>query len=264
MTKFTKHMQCKAEAIADFMERETKKPNSYPKWEAHPLGRGPDKPSNIKPWYNPPDSFRSGVKRVLIGINPGGNPINPDGPCHECRNPKWHGETFNEWVCAEWRKNGRVVTTHQQPMLDVFKALYGNDKGKRKLVNTPSSNVCPLRTEDPKHIPGAVWDESENWCLTLLEHLRPGTIICNGNSTSGERPHRSPWSMVLAKQSDGNYDLEKSERVSVGHRKYLKHGIVRGGKLDGAHVIGMPQGIRGSRRKLHLELGKLIKLHKFP
>ena len=264
MSNFTDCMERKAKHIAEVMERETKKPNCYPKWEAQPLGSGPEKPSNIKPWYNPPDAFRSGVKRVLIGINPGGNPLMPYGPNHECRAPKWHGETFNEWVCAKWRKNGRVIQPHQQHMLDVFKALYGNDKGKRKLVNTPSSNACPLRTEDPKHVPREVWHESENWCLMLLEHLRPSTIICDGNLTSGKLPHRSPWSTMLAKQSDGSYELEQSERVCVGHRKYLKHGIVRGGKFDGAHVIGMPQGIRGKRCKLHLELGKLSKLHKFP
>ena len=264
MSDFIDRMERKADAIADLMERETKEPNWYPEWDAWPKGRVPGCPSNIKPWYNPPATFRSGVDRVLIGINPGGNPLKPDGPEHLCRDPQWHRTTFNEWVCAKWLKDGREIRTHQENILGVFDALYGTDQGKQKLVDTPSTNACPLRTEKPEYIPEKVWCASEHWCLKLLEHVRPKTIICNGNSTSGKRPHRSPWAMMLAKQSDRGYELVQSDPKEVADRRNLKHAIVRGGKFDGAHIIGVPQGIRGSRCKLHRELRRLSELHQIP
>ena len=257
MSEFTDRMEAGAEQLAKLMESESRKSGTVPDWDAVPNpGDAPDL-TNVKPWYNPPSAFNRDANRILIGINPGGNPAHGEGPSHECKDSDWDDETYNEWVCARWRKNGRVISTHQDNILDVFNALYGTVHGKRKLVETPSTNVCPLRAEDPEYIPDTVWYASENWLLALLEHLQPKTIICNGNSVSGKRPIKSPWSTIVSKARQGEYTLELRPEVEVARRRNLRHGVVRGGKFDGAQVIGIPQGIRGSRDKLHAKLREL-------
>lgn len=246
MSDFIDHMQCKAERIAKLMEAETRKSNRYCNWDAWPHGCGPGKPNNIKPWYNNPEVFAKPAKRAFIGIMPGGEPDNPDITTigHPCKAPEWH--MYNLWICEDWE-----FKEHQEWVLKAFEALYdGSDEGIRILLETPSFNICPIRTggSDAEHMPPKVWDQSAHWAKKVLYRMRPKTIIMDGNGQT------SPWSAMK------KFGLRCThEPVEVAPNGFLKQGVMQFDDRHTAQVIAFPSLARRQFRDPRLldELSKL-------
>ena len=192
---------------------------------------------NVKPLYNPRWMFEprdEGVKRVFVGIHPAGDPYNPlaDNPngdmleyLDDCPSDRPH----NQWIDGDWGGKG---PDHQDKVEEVFKSLYGDDGWKRELRATPSFNVCPLRSKGAADLPKEVWDDSVEWFLRVLVHLRPMTIICNSSADSG----RSPW--VEIKTRFGIESVERRPKIGTAS---LKWGTVSGLSAGGTLVIGVNQ-----------------------
>lgn len=210
---------------------------------------------NVKPWYNPRWMFNRGAKRVFLGINPGGDPGNPDGTGdgHVCTDPDSHGEdgAYNSWLCEYWgavtSSGVRKPDPHQAAVWLAFEAMYGESDWEDVLKHTPTFNVCPLRTRVSESLPNDVWERSKKWCKQVIHELRPKTIICNGNGEG----LRSPWSVL---RESGMSVLSPIPLNSKGLK--LKRGIYA---FDGddADVIAMPSLSRFAKPRLYGELRKL-------
>ena len=238
MMGFAEDMQKEAEAIADIMEACV-----ATNWKRS-VERNGFKYSNIKPWYNPRWMFEpraKGVDRVLVGINPGGDPNQPGPasgkPCGDqrCDHDKlsYHDcdpccEPYNDWLDAKcWPKRGQA---NQKRVQSVFNSLYC-ENWKRKLVETPCFNVCPLRTAGVDGIPDCVWHQSKAWFKRVIEELRPRTIICNSSAISG----KSPWVVVNDLYGISQQGKKPSQYPDV------RWGTVSGLSEDGTTVIGIKQ-----------------------
>lgn len=208
---------------------------------------------NVKPWYNPRWMFNQGAERVFLGINPGGDPGNPDGTAerHVCADPDSHGEdgAYNSWLCEYWgaraRSGSRKPNPHQAAVWLAFEALYGETEWEDALKRAPTFNVCPLRTRGAWDIPPNVWESSSAWCNRVIHELRPTTIICNGNGET------SPWSVL---HKTGN--LESTAPARISKSTNLKRGIYTHNEAE-SDVIGIPSLSRFASTKLYEELSEV-------
>ena len=184
---------------------------------------------NFKPWYSSRgliDNAVGGVDRVMIGVNPGGTPGDPDRTTVDRR---WEREMnpnkpFNAYLDESWKGQPAGEFRLQIGVRNAFEALY-EDQWERKLRYTVCFNVCPLRTSKAEHIPDELWCESVKWFGRVLDNLKPTTIICNGTS----RP--SPWDEL-------NVTRDYCERAGRG--PFLRSGVAHIGDTHKARVIGIP------------------------
>lgn len=223
-TGFAEVMDGEASEIGCLMEKE-----SGTGWK-----RKPYRQDNVKTWYNRPGMFESRAKRVFLGVHPAGEWCDANAPeGHLCRCPEWHeGDgQYNYWICEDW-SHANNGTRHQQHAQAAFKHIYGED-GINLLRETPSFNVCPIRTPTatPKDIPLTVWRRSEMWAKDVLDIVRPSTIICNGSSESV----RSAWTMLKKK-----YGLCEIDREKLGGNASLKFGVGKVKPLKGTKVLALP------------------------
>ncbi len=210
---------------------------------------------NVKPWYNPRWMFNRGAERIFLGINPGGDPGNPDGTAeiHMCADPDSHCEdgAYNSWLCEYWgaetRSGARKPNPHQAAVWLAFKALFGATEWEDVLKRTPTFNVCPLRTLGIRNIPRNVWESSKTWCKKVIHELQPEMIICNGNG----RNSKSPWSVI---EESGMRVLQDIPLTDDGIK--LKRGVYTYNGVC-SDVIGMPSLSRFASTKLYVELSKL-------
>lgn len=212
---------------------------------------------NFKPWYSPPwmyEPIEGGVQRLFVGINPGGDPANQDetDASHICADPGSHsinGE-YNRWLCEYWgamTKSGtRKPNPHQTAAWLAFEAMYGADRWEDILIDTPTTNVCPLRTQWAGGIVDKVWESSKGWFKMLLHRVKPATIICNGNGG------KSPWSAL---RELGMVEHCEFNRKVAGNA-YLKRGTYASDGVN-ADVIGMPMLVRFATSRLYQELRNL-------
>ena len=218
--------------------------------------------SNIKPWYNPRWMFGAkGVDRVLVGINPGGNPDKPGPangqPCDDdkCDNDRLSYydddpccEPYNDWVDAKcWQGRGRL---HQERVKCVFASIYDVDVDdvEPTMRATPSFNVCPLRTNGTDGIPDCVWHQSKRWFKRVIKGLQPRKIICNGNGIGANS--RSPWRVMIPK-------LDRWKKIDLEGTQNLKLGIIANEGRKPVRVIGLPPLYRYSGSELYSELSNL-------
>ena len=234
-TSFALQMERKAHGIAELMQRESRKP-----WQLEVNGR-----SNVKPFYSPYRLFEprpEGVERVLIGVNPGGDPKRPDtttGPGY--MDFLESSEPLNSFLNECWNGREPGKANMQVGIANVFESLYGVSGWEAALRSTATFNVCPLRTRNADDIPNDVWEASVKWCVELLIELRPSTIVCFAVLDKKGCPAlRSPWHVI-----------EESFRVDVGFREdvtragstwpaFVYAGRIRGGELDDCEVMGIP------------------------
>ena len=240
MTTFAHRAEQRALRIGDVMRRE--RPQL-----AHLYADG----RNLVPWFSAPCMFEGPAERVFLATNPGGDPEN-HRRClrpgdHDCERDGCVDGPWNLWLDEEWGKP--AGQSHNQVAVKrAFDAMYGDGLGEQVLRSTPCFEVCPLRTHKAGDIPGAVWDASVVWCQEVLEHLRPKTIISNGN---GERTP-SAWSAVQQM-----YEFERIGERHLFGSAALKWGRVTGGPLQGAILIGMPHLSRMRGRPLYNALREL-------
>ena len=219
----------------------------------------PDYDSDIKCWYNPRCMFEGTAERVFIGINPRLERSTQHGEDRSYLDFECNDGAYNDWIDGRWPGSG---SEHQTKVRDVFKALYGDDAWERVLRDTPCFNVCPLRTKSPKDISDSVWKEYVSWSHEIILHLKPSTIICNGNSEDyGGQLGKSPWNAVRTKF---NVEPISEDPFVVVNRHNdeeqcvrLKRGQVTSGDLTGADVIGMPQLTRFGELPLYELLKQL-------
>ena len=240
MTTFAHRAEQRALLIGDIMSRE--RPQL-----AHLYADG----RNAVPWFSAPCMFESQADRVFLATNPGGNPdqhrsrLRPGA--HNCERDGCASQRRNRWLDEEWGKP--AGQSHNQVAVKrAFDALYGDGLGEQVLRDTPCFEVCPLRTHKAGDIPTAVWDASVVWCQEVLEHLRPKTIVSNGN----REWTRSAWSAVQRM-----YEFERLGERRLFGTAALKWGRVTGGPLQGAILIGMPHLSRMRGRPLYNALREL-------
>ena len=218
---FAEDRQKEAEAIACKMATS---PNV--EWS-----RQPYKQDNLKTWYNPAGKFDKPSCLVFLGIHPAGDPFDKEAPSkHMCKDKTWHTDTHNYWICEDW-SHSRNGSQHQQYVWKAFKQIIGKD-WKRTLLETPSFNVCPIRTSEAKDIPIPVWNAGVIWCKKVLERIRPDTIICNGNAEAV----RSPWAMLKRQ-----YSLGQFECLPLGNsNRSVKRAVLTTGPLQSTKVLALP------------------------
>ena len=197
---------------------------------------------NFKPWYSPRgviDEGVGGVGCVLIGVNPGGCPGEHDPTTNERR---WErsmddDHPFNAYIDEKWERKKMGEAPLQRAVQKVFKALYRDErKSKLKLRNTVCFNVCPIRTHDTSCIPEGLWKESVDWCLEVLERLKPKHVICIGNGEETKSPwaamkrkngfkelHEPSWKIGKVRLKYGEFNTETLARTSVIGLRHLSY-----------------------------------------
>ena len=198
--------------------------------------------ADFKYWYNPRCLFQSPAKRVFVGINP-----RREGDSWKKENLAYlnygcEGKIHNEWIDGEWEGDG---TKHQELVQVAFEELYGKADGITKLRQTPCFNVLPLRSPDADGIPFRAWCKAIDWFVEVLMHLKPKTIICNGNSEDFRgKPGKSPWAAVRSE-----FRAEEMDRMPyiANQGKYNEQKVavkvdrINDGGLEGTMVVGLPQ-----------------------
>lgn len=233
-TSFARKMERKTHGIAELME------DAVPTWNREVNGR-----SNVKPFYSPYRLFEprpEGVERVLIGVNPGGDPKRPDtttGPGY--MDFLESSEPLNSFLDECWNGREPGKANMQIGVANVFESLYGVSGWEAALRSTATFNVCPLRTRNAGDIPIAVWEASVEWCVDLLAELRPNIIVCFAVFNKKGAPARiSPWHAV-SDHFDVNQKLNK-EVTRPGDQlpAYLCAGEVNDVRLADTVVVGVP------------------------
>jgi len=245
-TSFARKMGRKAHGIAGLMQRESRKP-----WQPEVRGR-----SNIKPFYSPYRLIEprpEGIERMLIGVNPGGDPKRPDtttGPGY--MDFLESIEPLNSFLDESWNGRGPGEANMQIGVANVFKSLYGDDEWEATLRSTSTFNVCPLRTRYARDIPQPVRNESTRWCVDMLVRLRPRAIICFAIfDRRGKPAPRSPWHVI-----DERFRINLTHEEDVtpdGPDKwpaFVLGGGIEGNELHGCEVVGIPHVSRNWNNQL--------------
>lgn len=225
---FTFKMEVRALELAKLMCRQC------PKWE-HLYTDG----CNVRPWFSSTSLFEKSAQRVFLATNPGGladsnlKNLRLEPGAYDCgeSDPDRTASPHNCWLDDVWAGSPPGRDKRQVPVQRAFEALYGS-KWESILRNTPSFEVCPLRTANVNDLPEEVWSASIDWCRDVLEKIHPDTVITNGNGVG-----KSPWQAI--KQM---YGIQVLKKVPVNKNKSgsLKVGKLTSGKLKGAKIVGMP------------------------
>ena len=193
-----------------------------------------------KPYYSNVHRFTPRIRRVLIGVNPGGN----------CQSRKYYEKydyeekiwsygrkSFNSYLDERWGDRLGGAQRKGQDSLQiavqrVFRAMYG-PKWKRRLRNTPCFNLVPVSskgTRDPEL--DEIWDNGVDWSFELLEYLKPQFIILYGNGKTG----KSVWAVL---QSE--FGLGDCKKIPLHFGKYsIKQGVFAERPLKGVAVLALP------------------------
>lgn len=201
---------------------------------------------NFKPWYSHRALFQKGIKRVYIGIDPGGDPMFPDNTTGPQYQTFLEGDSYNAFLDESWTGSVAGEAPLQKRTRRVFHELSGGLSADDELRQTACFNVCPLRTGESNNIQSALWYESVEWCKRVIEDLSPATIICNGSAMSG----RSPWAAI---------NVMQDWCAPVSRRAYLRTGIAHIGDTHATRVIGLPH-LTGARYN-HEVLFRLLSEH---
>ena len=189
---------------------------------------------NMQPWFSAPCLFEQPADMVFMATHPGGEPTGEEPPYqqteHDCVVEDCDARRFNSWLDEPWG-DPPGEAKNQVAVLNAFKALYGDANAESVLRDTPCFEVCPLRISRTNELPDDVWIASMGWSAGVLEHLRPKTIICNGNQAGWH----SPWSAI-----DRIYGVEETASQPLFQGATLRLGIAMSGELKGAQVIGIP------------------------
>ena len=192
--------------------------------------------SNFKPWYSPReliDSAVGGVDRVLIGVNPGGSPREPD---HTTEERQWEaaldpGLPFNAFLDECWDGFRAGDAPLQEGVRGLYKALY-EDQWAGTLRNTVCFNVCPVRTRDSRKIQTGLWNHSVDWCKQVLRGLMPTMVICNGNDNG----KKSPWTVLRT-----SFGIDLIQCVPLGNSdRFVKFGVATVEPIEGRKVLAVP------------------------
>ena len=197
-----------------------------------------------KPYYSNVYQFKPGVRRVLIGVNPGGN----------CQSKKYYEQygyeekiwserrkSFNSYLDERWGDRPGGAQKKGQHSLQiavqrVFKAMYGS-KWKSRLRNTPCFNLIPVSsngTGDPEL--DEIWDKGVDWSIELLNYLKPRCIILYGNGLTPPNG-RSVWFVLKQKLCLKRYPKLTSDITST----YKIHrGVLQRKPFENVPVLGLP------------------------
>ncbi len=211
------------------------------KAKANRLAKMLDSPDNwAKPFYSDVHTFKPGVPRVFIGLNPAGNRYSHQlDECDKVEEKTWSGKEpyHNSYLDERWGKGNSSATVAGQADLQkvvkhVFKAMY-RDSWETELRNTPCFNLIPVSSRgtcDPKL--DTIWDDGVKWGVELLEYLRPEFIILYGNAKTG----KSVWATLYEK-----YGLNQISRpLRIAGNRFLKQDSISDEVLSGVRVVSMP------------------------
>lgn len=197
---------------------------------------------NFKPWYSPRDLIDQAAKngraeRVLIGVNPGGCPGEHDPTtkkrCWE--RPMNAARPFNAYIDEKWKGAAkRGEASLQVAVQAVFDALYPGGS-ESKLRNTVCFNVCPFRTHDASCIPPKLWTQSVQWCLEVLECLKPNRIICISNIGP-----KTPWTAVGGPRKEKACFSRDVRATKMGFPNFVLADKAGRRQLNGCEIISTP------------------------
>ena len=202
-----------------------------------------------KPFYSDGHTFRPGVRRVFLGLNPGGDRFSRELYVeYGCEEKIWSGNEpyYNSYLDERWTKyNENPAPKGKAPLQvsvqRVFKAMYGAD-WKSTLRSTPCFNMIPISSEganDPRL--KMIWNKGVDWGIRLIEYLKPEFIILYGN---GDK--KSPWSVL--ESEFGLLDYREAE-VLPKLNYSIKDATLATDPLDGVYVLGLPHLSRVNRAK---------------
>ena len=204
--------------------------------------------ADFKYWYNPRCMFENPVERVFAGVNPRLEGDSWKNESLAYLNYECVGQIHNEWIDGDWQGDG---PKHQDLVQIAFEELYGRAHGVSVLRKTPCFNVLPLRSQSTYDTPLEAWCKAADWFATVLNHLRPRTIICNGNSEDyNDEPGKSPWGAIMREFKVelirrmpyiAGYPAAGPECLRGEPIVTVKVGQVTEGHLEGSTVIGLPQ-----------------------
>ena len=193
-----------------------------------------------KPFYSDIHLFKPRPRRVLVGINSKGNRYSRQYDLDQDNEAKmWSGKRplHNAYLDECWGNKPDQLDPKGQSDLQVavqrvFKAIYGNH-WERRLRGTPCFNLVPVSSDGVKDpMLGKVWNEGACWGTSLIDHLRPQSIILFGNSHVG----RSVWAALKQK-----YSLEDCVACTSTPPNYrLEICYLRNEPLSGAPVVSLP------------------------
>lgn len=197
-----------------------------------------------KPFYSDVHLFKAGVKRIFLGINGKGRKYSHQLDIDDdVEQSVWSGNKpfHNAYLDERWGDEDSGPFEIGQAPLQIsvkgaFEAMYGTN-WKRVLRDTPCFNLIPISsngTTDPEL--DKIWDDGVDWCIRLIEHLKPKFIILHGN---GQKPikGRSVWFALASRYSL----IQSSAPIQLKIANYsLFHGVIQEGILDGVSVLGMP------------------------
>ena len=226
-----------------------------------------------KPYYSNVHIFKPGVRRVFIGINPGGN-------CHSKRYYEkykyekkiWSEDrlSFNSYLDECWGDKpggaqGKGEALLQIAVKDVFKAMYG--KGWRKrLKGTPCFNIVPISSKgkSDKQLDDKIWKLGVKWGIELVKYLEPDFIILYGNGED-KNQRKGPWAALKSEFGLANY---KKECLDARLEKHLKRGTLTESPLKGVKVVGLPHLTSNMndaiREKIYARLSEMAARRPFP
>jgi len=117
---------------------------------------------------------------------------------------------------------------------------------ERKLRSSACTNVFPIRTESVDAIDGDGWDFAENWFQKIMGHVKPRTIICNGNSNQN-----SAWLDLCQ-----HFGCSLAKQVDIGARGKVKLGSFSSDAGE-CKVLGLPSLSRFARASLFRAIADL-------
>ena len=183
----------------------------------------------VKPWYCSASLIERGAEVAFVGANPGGRSQSEadDSRLGILERPYDDESLYNAWLDdTHWEGDGG----HQQRVAAAFEILFGSS-GRDTLRKAACLNVVPLRTSGTNDMSTTTWNNGVNWVSDVLEHVQPGTVICNGNGSA-----RSAWSAINVSR----FGIEAIDEKQVYGTFRLKRGRIARGALSGAEVIGLP------------------------
>ena len=186
----------------------------------------------VKCWYCDASLIENGSEVAFLGINPGGGEESQelDKRKGSLKLP-YTQRKYNSWLDETWP--GPKGRNHQEAVQKVFRTMFGTTEWETKLRGTACFNTVPLRSRNSSDLSKRAWTMGAQWSMKVLEHVSPKLILCNGNARS-----KSPWAAI-----NDAFTLEDIQEVPIGAQgstASMKSGVVNGGNLKGARVIGLP------------------------
>ncbi len=226
------------------------------------VGSDPKDP-NFRLLYSSVESYESGNKIAILGLNPAGRP--EDARPDDINRP-FRESGYSAYLDDSWGDHARGQDPLQRVVQGLAMILAGSSPSDAMaatedadakpdvrlsaeavalLRNAPSGNIIPYRTSKLSELPPGLAEHGEGigWQLLCIARSRPRYIITLANGIK-----EPPWRTIL-KNSRQPLRADYESWIHKGmRRKYREVQLVRG-PLDGALIIGLPAVVHDKFRQ---------------